>query len=342
MTLVSADKKMLSSPTGSWLKKPFTATITCYNEPVENNDTATCAWLLKTGTEVQKDSNDWKFFPPLKDIVPYQRIIWNETIFNQTFYVYDTAGNYDTTKSKVTINLGVDAFPPSVTMKSESALKKDGTVEVVLTATDSGSGLWPIAIKAQPVYKNATQAELKGIYGDNENCGESTPQYHPFPATWKDFLDRTTSRNSTPIKYNPLSQKIVYCVQDNAGNQLVGTYPFDPDALIGCFSDGSQQVVPNLNDADTPHYYKALLYNRIGQTVSEKNYGYTFTDTTMTPQMNTFHTKLTQNIETYVKQPYCPTTFANSGGFATMSVDIEERGTTEDPLRYAAQIKPTS
>ena len=104
---------MLSSDT--WLKKPFTATITCYNEPVENNDTATCAWLLKTGTEIQQDSTEWAFTPPLKDIVKYQRVIWNEILNNQTFYVYDNAGNYDTIKSKVTINLGVDAYAPSIT-----------------------------------------------------------------------------------------------------------------------------------------------------------------------------------------------------------------------------------
>lgn len=147
-TLVSADKKLLSS--SQWLKKPFTATITCYNESIENNDNATCAWLLKTGIETPKDSTEWQYVPPLKDIVPYQRVIGNEILNNQTFYVYDNAGNSDTTKSKVTINLGVDGFPPSVTMKSES-VKTDGTIEVVLRATDNGSGLWQNPIQAQAV-----------------------------------------------------------------------------------------------------------------------------------------------------------------------------------------------
>ena len=80
-------------------------TITCQNVPVEDNDACTCAWLVKADMYDTTDNTDWNLSSPLKDIVSYQRIIRNETIQGQTFYVYDNAGNTDSIKSKVTINL---------------------------------------------------------------------------------------------------------------------------------------------------------------------------------------------------------------------------------------------
>ncbi|MEI6711240.1 MAG: hypothetical protein WCK88_03255 [bacterium] len=41
----------------------------------------------------------------MKDIVDYQRIIRNETLQNQEFYVFDNVGNMDPDKSKVSITL---------------------------------------------------------------------------------------------------------------------------------------------------------------------------------------------------------------------------------------------
>jgi len=77
-------------------------------------------------------------------------------------------------------------------MKRES-VKRDGTVEVILTATDSGSGLWPYPILAKPMGKD--DMNLSAQYGSN--CGGLTPTYISFPNTG----DR--SRNSAPISYNP-------------------------------------------------------------------------------------------------------------------------------------------
>lgn len=64
-------------------------------------------------------------------------------------------------------------------------------------------------------------------------------------------------------------------------------------------------------------------------------YGYEFTDFAKVVPMTDFRTKLAQNIQIYMRQLYCPT----KTDFPNISVDIEEQGTEEDPLRYAAQIK---
>ncbi len=80
------------------------------------------------------------------------------------------------------------------------------------------------------------------------------PSYAPFPEIGAGF----GPKDSSEIIYNVGTQKIVYCVQDNAKNRLVGVYPFDPNLLIGCFSDGSQQFVPTLDvddDANDGQYY---------------------------------------------------------------------------------------
>jgi hypothetical protein len=51
--------------------------------------------------------------------------------------------------------------------------------------------------------------------------------------------------------------------------------------------------------------------------------------------MMNFRTKLTQNIETHVKQQYCPTTVFNN-----IRVDLGEKITSAVPeLQYAAKIK---
>jgi len=38
---------ILSAADSKWINKPVTATIRCTNSPVENNDSCTCAWLVK-------------------------------------------------------------------------------------------------------------------------------------------------------------------------------------------------------------------------------------------------------------------------------------------------------
>ncbi len=80
-------------------------TITCQNAPVEDNDTCTCAWFVKVDRFDTTENSSWDLSGPHKDIVNYQRVIRNETLLNQSFYVYDNAGNNDDTKSKVTISL---------------------------------------------------------------------------------------------------------------------------------------------------------------------------------------------------------------------------------------------
>ena len=111
----------------------------------------------------------------------------------------------------------------------------------------------------------------------------------------------------------------------------MGTWPFDPNNLIGCFSDGSQQQVPNLDETDNENYYSISLLAKI----DAGNYGYEITDATKAAPMKDFRTKLAQNIETYVKRPYCPTT-----SFANLRIDIGEKITSALPeLQYAAGMK---
>jgi len=102
-SLESAGYKTLSSTV--WRNTPLTTTITCQNSPTEDNDSCTCAWLVKADMFDTTENTEWNLSTPLADIVSYQRIIRNETILDQSFYVYDNAGNNDDTKSKVTINL---------------------------------------------------------------------------------------------------------------------------------------------------------------------------------------------------------------------------------------------
>jgi hypothetical protein len=131
----------------------------------------------------------------------------------------------------------------------------------------------------------------------------------------------------------------VYCVQDNATNRLVGTYPFDPNLMIGCFSDGSQQSVPNLNDAGDK-YYADILAARIGGNPAK--YGYEMTDSDKEESLSDFRTKLAQNIETLVRQQYCSTTPTSPQAISfntQLTVDLEEKGTDEDPILYAARVK---
>lgn len=66
-----------------------------------------------------------------------------------------------------------------------------------------------------------------------------------------------------------------------------------------------------------------------------KKYGYAFTDVSLLQKMKDFQTKLSQNIEIFVKRQYCPTTtFMNS------SIDLGERITSTTPaLQYAAKVK---
>lgn len=73
---------------------------------------------------------------------------------------------------------------------------------------------------------------------------------------------------------------------------------------------------------------------RIDDT-NPKKYGYAFTDAALSTQMTDFHTKLSQNIETFVRRQYCPTTT-----FMTSSIDLGERITSTTPaLQYAAKVK---
>lgn len=163
--------------------------------------------------------------------------------------------------------------------------------------------------------------------------------YAPFPQTGAGF----GPVSSDSITYNTTSQKIAYCVQDNAKNKLVGTYPFDPNMLIGCFSDGSQQFVPNLdtNNGDpSGKYYAGANPLALAQRIlgGSPKYGYELTDSVKSESMLDFRTKLAQNIETLVKQQYCPI----MGNFATKSVNLEEKNTDESPLVYAAKAKLTN
>lgn len=103
VTLSSTNSKVLTS--SEWLNKPVTATIRCTNTDPENNDSCTCAWLVKADVSGQNDNTDWGLISPLKDIVDYQRIIRNETLQNQEFFVFDNVGNMDPDKSKVSITL---------------------------------------------------------------------------------------------------------------------------------------------------------------------------------------------------------------------------------------------
>lgn len=200
---------------------------------------------------------------------------------------------------------------------------------MTLQATDNtgGSGLWGYGIRTVVIDKTATLEDIKNTFDSTCNITSSVV-YAPFPETGAGF----GPLNSESIEYNTTSQKIAYCVQDNAKNKLVGTYPFDPNMLIGCFSDGSQQFVPNLDTTNPSGRY--YIDNLITRFLSGK-YGYELTDASKSETMLDFRTKLAQNIETLVKQQYCPTT----GNFATKSVNLEEKNTDESPLVYAAKIK---
>lgn len=131
-------------------------TITCQNVPVEDNNTCTCAWIVKASMYDDTDTTQWRFSSLLRDIVNYQRVIRDETILGQSFYVLDNADNLpDDTKSKVTISLGVDMTYPSVTgTEVEDPLNESNRI-VTLTATDNlgGSGLWGEDIRAVVVNK---------------------------------------------------------------------------------------------------------------------------------------------------------------------------------------------
>lgn len=102
-SLVSLDRKTLSST--EWRNTPLVTTITCQNVPQEDNDTCTCAWLVKVDMFDTTENTQWNLSTPLRDIVNYQRVIKNEILLDQSFYVYDNAGNNDDTQSKVTISL---------------------------------------------------------------------------------------------------------------------------------------------------------------------------------------------------------------------------------------------
>ncbi|MEI6711242.1 MAG: hypothetical protein WCK88_03265 [bacterium] len=65
------------------------------------------------------------------------------------------------------------------------------------------------------------------------------------------------------------------------------------------------------------------------------NYGYELTDSVKATSMADFRTKLAQNIETLVKQQYCPT----MGNFPNKTVNLEEKNTQNSPLVYAAKAK---
>ncbi len=228
----------------------------------------------------------------------------------------------------------MDTIYPSVT-GTEIVDPLDATKrKVTLTATDNtgGSGLWGEGIKYRIVDKNITN--LSTVFTDSK-CNISTdPFYAPFPETGAGF---SYPPYTLPVSYDPLTQKVVYCVQDNAHNQLVGTYPFYPNALIGCFSDGSQQFVPNL-DISGDHYYSNGT-NGLLARIGAGTYGYELTDSTESVPMTNFRTQLTQNMETYVKRQYCPTT----ENFQNLLVDIGEKITSAVPeLQYAARIKSVS
>jgi hypothetical protein len=217
-TIESVDKKTLSSTV--WRNTPLTTTITCHNVPTEDNDACTCAWLVKADMFDTTENTSWNLSSPLKDIVSYQRIIRNETLRDQAFYVYDNAGNNDDTKSKVTINLGIDMIYPSVTGTEDQDPRDNNKKKVTLTATDNtgGSGLWGNGIRAVVVSKDAKTKDIFDTSCNTTNLTPIEPLYAPFPTT-DDTVFAYTSL--LPDSYNPLTEKIIYCVQDNAKNQLV-------------------------------------------------------------------------------------------------------------------------
>lgn len=54
-----SDTKTLSSTDSAWINTPVTATIRCVNTTPENNDTCTCAWLVKADYTGSVDKTDW-------------------------------------------------------------------------------------------------------------------------------------------------------------------------------------------------------------------------------------------------------------------------------------------
>ena len=261
-------------------------------------------------------------------------MIYNESLPSQEYYVSDTVGNIVDPDSKVTINLGVDTIAPTVTPIAANQ------TSVTLQAADemtSGSGLWNYDIRAVVVSSNDSIDINTYFDADcnlaiaNASLPDIAPSYPQFPLTGSATLSKTVigydSADST-------KDTIVYCVQDNAKNKTVGTYPFDPNSVKGCFSDGSEQFVPNLKWGD-PQYYVGNLATRI----TDNNYGYGLTDTTSRDATNKdFRTKLAQNIETYIKQQYNPTT----DNLSSLVIDIGEKITPVNlTLHYAAKNKGT-
>jgi hypothetical protein len=169
------------------------------------------------------------------------------------------------------------------------------------------------------------------LVNSSETLPDISASYAPFPEIGAGFGPIT----SAEIVYKTNNEKIVYCVQDNAKNRLVGTYPFDPNLLIGCFSDGSQSVIPNFDD-ESGAYYLPLLRERINAST----YGYELTDAQKNDAMQDLRTKLAQNIETIVKQQYCPTTatYPTTESFITKTINLEE-ATTEGPSQYASKVR---
>jgi hypothetical protein len=106
------------------------------------------------------------------------------------------------------------------------------------------------------------------------------------------------------------SQKIIYCVTDNAGNVTRGQYPENAVNYYGCFADGTMNPLPNLSSYTPP------LIARITGNI----FGYSLTDGSRATQNAAFQTRLTQNISTYITAQHDSTSFTSTA--ATLSLNL--------------------
>ena len=59
ITFDTSDSRVLASSGSEWLNTPVVANIRCVNTEPENNDSCTCAWLVKADITGTKDNTDW-------------------------------------------------------------------------------------------------------------------------------------------------------------------------------------------------------------------------------------------------------------------------------------------
>jgi hypothetical protein len=232
-----------------------------------------------------------------------------------TITVSDTAGN---TADQSVAELKIDTIPP-ICHNCTTVPPTVGPQTVTLKFTESigKSGIHTGTPKvSSPVPMSAT------INPFDDYCNESSFS----PGTGAPLSSEQT-QEIISASFDPATQKIYYCVLDNAGNVRKGAYP--DTSVSACFSDDTTTVDLRNYEQETDIYG---LYKRVDDSINneKEKRGYLLSDPARRAQTLSFQSKLASNIKTYITSKYCATLL---GDGASLSLsDITSDGAYIKPL----------